>query len=650
VYFKSFDIDDPSDNGRPIDPNGSDGDDNRGCCEFVSPSFVHADIDGNATTEFFTSMQPGDNFKVVASCDVRNVNPLKIEGVTILDEDGNVLPTPKAKITDMLTVWRRLHIEMDSMGNTGLSNVLTGTYSGLGRHRSAKNGEFSILHLLQSTGDKNRYEGGVFCFADDLPTAQCCPLLDDTTCLQNIACFSVTGNVGDQVTIDTNLPADPGQQAFVMVDDDDVDWNRCPDYMQLPDVPAPRYGFLRETDDPDSNVLAPAYITPAYDLGGIDAEQTQFHLNIADESVSALLDTYSFDYAEFEADPDFWTIYLHGAYQYVEGRDGDPDKERNTVLGAATYQGASLFSETISDSSAGAVGPHTITTSHEVGHLVGAIHRDGEVMEPGGFNSYWFSKKSIDKMRWLLSPGASVASIEENNLSGDKSFDWAGRVQLTIETGDDEYLVGQPIDFKLTLKNISKNKSLSARSIDVFDGYLRLLISVDGEQYLEYKGPRWGLRDSSHPTYVTLAGGNRIESEGQILFNEVTVTDGLVEKYRQSVSQNFIISDYAITQAGQYRIKAILTDPDSPHFIESNEPEITVEYPKGIDSQLWNELEAHPEYGYFIQTGSPRGRTDQQESLTLVENLKLLAAQYPQSPYTTHILRALAKYSERQSY
>lgn len=71
VYFKSYDLDDPSANMLPIDDDTgtNTGNDNRGMPKSGTLGAVSAltDANGTATIDFTVTMQPGDNFAVAAS-------------------------------------------------------------------------------------------------------------------------------------------------------------------------------------------------------------------------------------------------------------------------------------------------------------------------------------------------------------------------------------------------------------------------------------------------------------------------------------------------------------------------------------------------------------------------------------------------------
>lgn len=140
IYFKSFDLDDPSTDAAPVDSNGSAGNDNRGGAGTAQQYGILSPVGGNGTTnsasattdangvasaDLTVTMQPGDNFMVAASHDSKYLGGLTVDRITLKDSGGLVVgaATTKAKASPMLTVWRRVHVEVDSMGVVTGNNV-----------------------------------------------------------------------------------------------------------------------------------------------------------------------------------------------------------------------------------------------------------------------------------------------------------------------------------------------------------------------------------------------------------------------------------------------------------------------------------------------------------------------------------------------
>ena len=136
VYLKVFDVDDPSsidDPDHKLDPNDTDskqaGDDNiRGAGLTADWGYfvpqqaerISADLDSNgeAKVEFKVNQQPGNNYRVAAAITNADLDYLQVSDS---DASGYVSPDDQqvsgfnGGISPMLTVWRKLHIEQDSM-------------------------------------------------------------------------------------------------------------------------------------------------------------------------------------------------------------------------------------------------------------------------------------------------------------------------------------------------------------------------------------------------------------------------------------------------------------------------------------------------------------------------------------------------------
>jgi hypothetical protein len=131
VRLKSFDVDDPM---YPLDPNdvfvdtndvsGAQGDDNRGTplAGQLASTLLTLNASGEALTNFTVTMQPGNNFRVAAILDTpgaqAHLDKLHVTNSTApfyVGPDSNPVRDFVGGISPMLTVWRKLHLEFDSM-------------------------------------------------------------------------------------------------------------------------------------------------------------------------------------------------------------------------------------------------------------------------------------------------------------------------------------------------------------------------------------------------------------------------------------------------------------------------------------------------------------------------------------------------------
>jgi hypothetical protein len=392
VFFKAFDVDDPSSDDAPVDPNGSAGDDNRGIPKpgQLSATQAFADANGVAQVDFAVTMQPGDNFRVAASCYSGYLDQVVVSGINLAD-GVQTLPSKHVQGTDMLTVWRRLHIEVDSMGpvkaNLAEGNVLKArpsdrkgrtvlTLSALDDYRRFETGRISI-------------DGGVGSF----------PVVDSGS-----STVTVEGVVAD---------SDATGKHFTIVDDDDFNDD---DGSQLDgdideDVPAPHLDLVLESDKSTENVFAPAYVRPTYDLSN-DTPEVPFVLNFEGDAKNPT-DTahYKFDNQKTEKDPAFWTVYLLGAYQYTTDEDGDGDRittwgsSDGSLLGASVFLEVGRPLETLRYKDNPSVNP-AATTAHELGHSFQRDHStDGSLMcSPRYRKNTSFSDETLNNIRNAMYP------------------------------------------------------------------------------------------------------------------------------------------------------------------------------------------------------------------------------------------------------
>jgi hypothetical protein len=427
VYFASFDLDDPSATGAPIDTTMGAGNDNNAPVnrsksgDFIAPmgsnctavttvmdvSQIGCDVAGkSAATNYKLTMQPGDNFAVAAS-----FSDIYRNGIALNTTNGSIIqnntsqPIPVSGGTNsnsvaglrtgMLTVWRKLHIEVDSMGAASGNKVdgnLTNTKKvGTGNQ---------TLNLSVSNLMVNRFENGTLVIKRGNPAVVFKTLrVRATTYVSNTDDTVVDyANTASSVTVINNTgtfsvsPSD----SFVLYDDDDMNDDGVLDGDEGDVVPEPDTSLLQSVDTPcpsaitanNCNDFASAYVRPYYDLTGNQRNVTYF-ANRSDTEIDTLVQTY-FQNRATEASEEFWTIYLLGAYQNEEGKSGDPNRVGSAVFGATGTLESTIYGEIARpteyeeiDRRFPGVGwrnrsiGNKFTTAHEVGHLFGCNHMDG---------------------------------------------------------------------------------------------------------------------------------------------------------------------------------------------------------------------------------------------------------------------------------
>ena len=386
IFFRTFDVDDPSSDAVPVDPNAADGNDNRGMPQAgtLSVASAQTDASGAAQVELTVTMQPGDNFRVAAVCNSTALGGVVVNGTDLKDSSGNTLPTQRVNVTDMLTVWRRVHVEMDSMGPV-VGNQVAGTI-----RRARPDTDTGTIQLsIRERLELGRFQGGLIT-------------------IDGLGGFPVYYNTRGTISVASSLipqGAVLAGRAYVLVDDDDFNG----DDLNLLDgddgenVTAPDTSLMQDSDDPGKNVFAPAYVRPIYDIGD-NNDFVLFVLNVAKDAPSAIIATYDFDTVGTEADPAFWTVYLLGAYQFIRSEDLDPGVELMSALGIVDTingRGASVYNEVARTGEIPFSGINALTAAHEIGHLFNGLHPDGGLMSS---MSATFSDVTLNKIRSVSHP------------------------------------------------------------------------------------------------------------------------------------------------------------------------------------------------------------------------------------------------------
>lgn len=418
VYFRCFDVDDPSTNAT-LDPNGALGEDNRGTvtgagmdtpgtpqdltkpkakgylgrlrpvdpattnpagafeAEGVTIVAMPRLLGGQIVSEveLATSFQPGDNFRVVASCQRPEVNALK--DTTSVPTAGNITVAGfTGKVTDQISVWRHLVIEQDSMDAVPVAKpkpdrtVTQGVKWTLGAPVAGQ----STLELEKNppASDDNFYAGGII--------------------TRGGVTFPIVSNSKKDVVI-RGVPT-PAQQAlfttaqFQMVDDDGL-------LLPPGDVLLPRFVLVTPAV---ARKYAPAYIElqDANELSINPRQFIPFELNT--HSTKSVVLRASKDLKDT---PTFWCHLVVSGYQSIEKEDKDPDTEIPELGSTDPLAGDAvsvILLECIRDQTvkqvAGAAGLQLFqeeiagTTAHETAHPPGGKsaaqdHKEGELMGVG---------------------------------------------------------------------------------------------------------------------------------------------------------------------------------------------------------------------------------------------------------------------------
>jgi hypothetical protein len=373
-----FDVDDPENQAPAVDPNGTAGDDNIGTNGGPTALTVPSDTDGFSRADIQLSTQPGDNFRIAAGCDRAWLDSLVVDGTSVTEPDGETPSQFKGRVSDMVTVWRYLHLEVDTMGPVHC-NVLQGTVNAL---KSVRGGATQL-----KLSDVTDHCGTPFNLKTDTLTGE---FIGGALRVSGVT-YEVVASRAEEITVAGRVPTAAVGSTALLVDDDNLGGGPL-DGDTDDSVPPPDLSLLQNSTDKASNILAVAYVVPVADLPRGLFPTIQ--LNTPDEGpISAI---YQYDWRAHDNDPNFWTGYVLGGYQGPADFDDDPEtpkvvdpdsrKRDVVVMGLTdfTNTGSMVFAETIRDANL-VFGPPDQTspgcrpgsiTAHEVVHLFdqGSVH------------------------------------------------------------------------------------------------------------------------------------------------------------------------------------------------------------------------------------------------------------------------------------
>ncbi len=344
VELKAFDIDDPTpadwDPDNVVDTNGTAGDDNRSggaypgdngsihegtfSSAFLKTTTVTLDANGEATAEFILSQKPGNNYRIAG---VLNESASQLDALQITNATATRYVAPDAKpvrgfagvTSPTLTIWRKLHIEVDSMEaapNPIPENRVTGTITTFADD-TPNYGSVRLGLSVGLPGEGNRFEFGNLSVAGVELLAKANsdnPVSNDTLDVYKAGGVTAAQLVG---------------QSFTLTDDD----NRFNDLHGWQELPL--HNTHAAVLQPVRAKYAPAFIEiiDANAVGLNPNPTVTFKLNESAEghTPNVFPDVYN-DAIDVQGTEFFWAHAVVFGLQPKASQDGDPESE-NPLLG-----------------------------------------------------------------------------------------------------------------------------------------------------------------------------------------------------------------------------------------------------------------------------------------------------------------------------
>jgi len=409
VRFRVYDVDDPFDdvhgplglndieNVGILEQRRPDGTDNRelvGLATLTAPT----NADGVARLPFTVSMQPGDNYRAAATlhgptdltttATYAKASALSVktawDGKLVANGDFTGFVTP-VFWSPMLTVWRRLWVEADSMGQVDFTNTQNGIIPAPPTF-NATNGHATIP-LAPLASDFNAVDQFKVGRIDILTFGSFVTVKSTQTPTVEIqgAPPNIAGANGLAYTLwDDDAGSVP---PFVMVgfDAPPVVLPKIPDTGLMAQVYKDAYVYV---EPPDM-----AYYQPT----------TAFQRNVHDNNEGILKGNEN---RNLTSTPGFWCVHITSAFQGFVAKDNDPGTEQSSPDGlqdgltieqgvwpfTVHSSGSLIFLETIRDEQGGNASAmaalERYTVVHESGHQFLLQHSDDYAPPPGPAGDY----------------------------------------------------------------------------------------------------------------------------------------------------------------------------------------------------------------------------------------------------------------------
>ena len=359
ISAKVFDPDDPSANNNEVDADNKGGD-NRGTSRLVS-GYALTNADGEAYFEFDVSTFAGDNYRVACTTNSGDFAALTDDNIGV--SVGGEPETKAASFSPCLTIWRTLHLEVDSMKREAdgwLDKRPDNKLFVLTSYSIGTTGTSGSLVILRSSGPlyspaADFYQGGYV----EIGASR----------------FQVVKNTANAFSSDEiriSVPNDmlaiiPGAVDTVLGihDDDGVSWKiwALTKTTQLPTYPGPGPAFSRAYGE--------AYIRVVRALDQYNPNKlVNFVSNLSDWDVQLGIGWNNSQ--DINSTAEYWSTLIVMGYQGPSSSDSDPNDE-GADLGVTRlpFNQSLVFVEAIRDFNNGAGGGDTLeqVMAHEAAHV-----------------------------------------------------------------------------------------------------------------------------------------------------------------------------------------------------------------------------------------------------------------------------------------
>lgn len=213
-------------------------------------------------------------------------------------------------------------------------------------------------------------------------------------------------------------------------------------------------------------------------------------------------------------------------------------------------------------------------------------------------------------------------------------------IRVTVGTERSEYPLGEVIGLRFEIENTSAQE-IDVVDPNVFMGNMKLFVSNDGKNYVEYAGPNWAMVDGRGQKRKLDAQGV-LEAKATMLFNRRIATDHLTPMYADRIKKERLDTDFALLEAGHYWLKAAYTN--GKDTFRSEPIEIDITQPVGTDAVVWEQIKSDGAFAYFLHTGEVKYMPGSEEARDFTEKLRSITSDYPNTNFSERLNEGLVKY------
>jgi len=207
-------------------------------------------------------------------------------------------------------------------------------------------------------------------------------------------------------------------------------------------------------------------------------------------------------------------------------------------------------------------------------------------------------------------------------------------LQVHLESEQSEWVLGVPVEFKVSVTNVSPAPvRTAALNLDPTEGDLTLQISSDGSSFHSYFGPDWETAEMG-PSQVTLQPGQRVVGKPFPVFVNHSSPDTPTDPTR----------DFPFSAPGIYFAKAWVATAFGG--LPSNVVKVVIRPPQGDDALVWEAFKHDKRLARFLQ--KPFWEYPPVEPAE-AQKLKQLLDSYPHASNAAWLRKALDEHAKNKA-